>query len=131
MSVETEKNCGAGEEGVANPSNAMLRSWTRLHQPVFLSAPQLLLRLPTSEPFNMLLKNMDFLGEGQDFEIRRRWQGEKKAKVFFPLLLLRDKQPMQLARCGSLASTMELQISMSPFHTCFEIPASRRKQPDL
>lgn len=128
MGVETEKNCGAGEEGAANPSDAILRSWTPLCQPVFLSAPQRLLRLP----FNVLLKNVDFLGQGQEFEIKRRLQGGKEAKVFFPLLLLRDKQSMQLARCGYLASTTDLQISMSPFHTCFEIPAPRRKmQPDL
>lgn len=80
MGAEAEKNCGAGEEGAANPSNTMLRSWTRFCQPVFLSAPQLLLRLPTSEPFNMLLKNMDFLGEGQDFEIKRRLKGGKKQR---------------------------------------------------
>lgn len=130
--METEKNCGAGEEGAANPSDAILRSWTPLCQPVSLSAPPHLLRLPTSGSFNVLLKNVDFLGQGQEFEIKRRLQGGKEAKVFFPLLLLRDKQLMQLARCGYLASTTDLQISMSPFHTCFEIPAPRRKmQPDL
>lgn len=132
MGVETEKNCGAGKEGAANPSDAMLRSWTPLCQPVFLSKPQILLRLPTSGPFNVLLKNADFLGEGQDFEIKRRLQGGRKAKVFFPRLLLRDKQSRQLARCWYLASTTDLQISMSPFPMHFEIPAPRRKmQPDL